>query len=311
MSSLRAQQVTISKGERQVLREVSLQLEANRKVALVGETGSGKSTLLRTLAGLEQPHAGEVWLGREKIKGPADTLVPGHPKIAYLSQHFELPRFVRVEQALDYANRWSETEAQQLYEVCRIDHLMSRKTDQLSGGERQRVALARLLSTAPEWLLLDEPFSNLDRLHKMMLKQALVEITSQWNISCVLVSHEPADTLSWADELLVMKEGTLLQQDTTLQVYRYPADNYVAGLLGSFTALSEAGRKDFGISDNRLFFRPEDFYIAAEGVPGTVIEEIFYGGYAETVIDCAHDRVTTRTTPGQVQTGQKVYVQLR
>ncbi len=294
-----------------MLREVSLQLEANRKVALVGETGSGKSTLLRTLAGLEQPQAGEVWLGDEKIQGPADTLVPGHPKIAYLSQHFELPRFVRVEQALDYANRWSQTEAQQLYEVCRIDHLMDRKTDQLSGGERQRVALARLLTMAPEWLLLDEPFSNLDRLHKTMLKQALMEITSQWNISCVLVSHEPADTLSWADVLLVMKEGTLRQQDTTQQVYRYPVDSYVAGLLGSYTALSEAGRKVFRVSDNRFFFRPEDFYIATEGVPGTVAEDKFYGGYAETVIDCAHDRVTIRTAPGQVQIGQKVHVQLR
>ncbi|MFZ5971736.1 MAG: ABC transporter ATP-binding protein [Bacteroidota bacterium] len=311
MAALRAHQIFKSKGDRQVLRHVDVQLEANRKVALVGETGSGKSTLLRTLAGLEQPDQGEVWLGDEKVRGPADTLVPGHPKIAYLSQHFELPKFVRVEQALAYASQRSAADAHELYAACRIDHLMERKTDQLSGGERQRVALARLLSTAPDWLLLDEPFSNLDRPHKMLLKSVLEDITTRWSISCVLVSHEPADTLSWADVLLVMKEGTIRQHDHIQHVYRYPADAYVAGLLGSFTELSAAGRAAFQVADQRVFFRPEDFSVASEGVPGKVAGVVFYGSHEEALIDCAHDRVVVRTAPQQVQTGQAVHLQLR
>src|SRR5215216_1937996 len=130
-----------------ILKEITFSQKKLQKIAVAGETGSGKSTLLKIIAGLIQPDTGAILLGNEKVKGPAERLVPGHPHIAYLSQNFELPHSLRVEQVLEYANLLSNQSASELYEVCQISHLLKRKTNELSGGERQRIALAKLLIT--------------------------------------------------------------------------------------------------------------------------------------------------------------------
>ena len=176
MSFLEVQNINIREERNFALREICFTQQVLQKIAIAGETGSGKSTLLQIIAGLVQPDSGEVLLEGTRVIGPAETLVPGHPGIAYLSQQFELPPFLRVEQVLDYANTFPEAEAKTLYRLCQIDHLLTRRTNQLSGGERQRIALAKLLLGAPRLLLLDEPFSNLDLAHKNVLKTVIREI---------------------------------------------------------------------------------------------------------------------------------------
>src|ERR1700738_5338245 len=122
----------IRKGEGRdaMLKETSFSQQKGWKIAIAGESGSGKSTLLKIIAGLVQPDAGEVVFDGGKVKGPYERLIPGHPGIAYLSQHFELRNSYRVEEVLGYANLLSDEEAGTLYEVCRIGHLLKRKTDQ-------------------------------------------------------------------------------------------------------------------------------------------------------------------------------------
>src|SRR5690349_14976068 len=186
---------------------VNFSLPKGRKLVVAGETGSGKTTLLKTIAGLAQADKGKVLFEGQRVLGPAEKLIPGHGGIAYLSQEFELPQHLRIEQVLEYANELPEAEAIALFRVCRIDHLMKRKTHQLSGGERQRIALAKLLIGAPRLLLLDEPFSNLDIIHKELLKSVIRDIGQKLGITCMLVSHDPMDTLSWAEEILVIKDG--------------------------------------------------------------------------------------------------------
>src|SRR6478752_3027013 len=105
------------------------------------------------------------------------------------------------------ASRIPGTIAKTVFEVCRISHLLKRKTDQLSGGEKQRIALARVLISYPKLLILDEPFSNLDLIHKNVLKSIIDDIGTQLQITCILASHDPLDTLSWADEMLVLRNG--------------------------------------------------------------------------------------------------------
>ena len=144
------------------LRDITFTQNKLEKVGLAGETGAGKSTLLKLIAGLLQPDGGELVFERKKVAGPADQLVPGHPGIAFLSQHFELQKSLRVEQVLAYSNKLSDREAHRLYRVCQIDHLLKRRTDELSGGEKQRVAICRLLISLPRLLLLDEPLANAD-----------------------------------------------------------------------------------------------------------------------------------------------------
>jgi ABC-type sugar transport system ATPase subunit len=262
-----------------VLQDVSFTIDKGQRLAIAGATGSGKSSLMRCIAGLTQPHAGAVYFGGEKVLGPDEKLIPGHPKIAYLSQQFELRNHYRIEELLEYANQLEDEEAQELYAICRIDHLMKRENIQVSGGERQRIALARLLVQKPELLLLDEPFSNLDLHHKTLLKEVLAHAEQDLGLTIVLVSHEPSDILAWADTLLVLQEGRIAQQGTPEALYRQPADSYVAGLLGPYnkiearTALADALTNGKG-----GVLRPEDLLVhASKGFPVTVLHAAFLG----------------------------------
>src|SRR5690606_32752154 len=113
-------------------------------------------------------------------------------------------------------------------------HLLTRRTDELSGGERQRIALAKLLITSPQLLLLDEPFSNLDMMHRIVLKKVLKKISKQLSITCILVSHEPSDVLAWADKVIVIRNGIIVQKGTPKNIYTCPVDEYTAGLFGPY-----------------------------------------------------------------------------
>ncbi|UOQ78683.1 ATP-binding cassette domain-containing protein [Hymenobacter sp. 5516J-16] len=267
-----------------------------------------------------QPTAGEVWLEDARVKGPAEQLMPGHPGIAYLSQQFELPKFLRVEQVLRYANKLPEAAAQRLYEVCRINHLALRRTDQLSGGERQRIALARLLLSSPKLLLLDEPFSNLDMGHKRLLKAVIQDLGDQLGITCTLISHDPLDTLSWADEILVLQEGRLVQQGPPARVYQQPASEYVAGLFGGYNLLTGAAAKALLAASGqslaagqRLLIRPEALAVAEAGpigVAGRVTAVRFFGSYSELDVRLGKSVVTSRVTENRFGPGQLVHVRL-
>ncbi|MFT4024094.1 MAG: ATP-binding cassette domain-containing protein, partial [Flavihumibacter sp.] len=199
-------------GNRKVVDNVSFDSPRFRRLAIAGETGSGKTSLLKLIGGLLQPAAGSVYFENKRVPGAEEKLIPGHPNIAYLSQHFELHNNYRVYDLLDYANRLEGSLPQHVLSVCRVDHLLQRKTDQLSGGERQRVALARQLLRGPRLLLLDEPFSNLDGLHRDQLWEVLDDMEQQLGCSCLLVSHDPADSLAWAEDIIVLQEGRPVQR---------------------------------------------------------------------------------------------------
>jgi ABC-type sugar transport system ATPase subunit len=281
----------LSKQERgnYVVHDVSFVQETLQKIAITGETGSGKTTLLKIIAGLVQADDGTVLFENIRVKGPLEKLIPGHAGIAILSQHFELRNNYRVEEELESKNLLTDEEANRIYTVCRINHLLKRRTDQLSGGERQRIVLARLLTTRPRLLLLDEPFSNLDAVHKSIIKSVLADISSELHISCILVSHDAPDVLSWADHILVMQAGQIIQQGTPLTIYRQPVNEYCAGLFGEYNLLPGESKKMFTGSstllkeNKQLMVRPEFFHIHKsaneETVSGIVQALHFWGSY--------------------------------
>ena len=185
MVLLKVSEVTKQQNGNVVLQGISFTQKQFQKIAIVGESGSGKSTLLKVIGGLAQPDTGDVLFENKHVDGPNEKLIPGHPKIAYLSQHFELRNNYRVEEILEYANKLSNKEAQRLYEICHISHLLKRKTDQVSGGEKQRIAMARLLIGSPKLFLLDEPFSNLDVLHRNTLRKVIHDMGEKLKITSV------------------------------------------------------------------------------------------------------------------------------
>ena len=317
MSILRVEGISKQEGGTSILRGISFIQERLQKVAIAGATGSGKTTLLKIIAGLAQPDTGEVLFKNKRVTGPAEQLIPGFPGIAYLSQHFELRNNYRVEEVLQYANILSETRAAALYEVCRISHLLRRKTDQLSGGERQRIALARLLTTSPGLLLLDEPFSNLDPMHTDILKSVIRDIGEKLAITCMLVSHDPQDTLPWADEILVLEDGQVRQKGSPEQIYRQPVNEYVAGLFGNYNVIGPAAAAVLSIASGIAvapgIFRPEDFKITKEdngGVKGEVSRVSFAGRFYEVEVLLPGFSITASTSFGQFVKGEGVYLQI-
>ena len=304
-----------------VLQGITFRQQAGQKLALAGESGTGKSTLLQIIAGLIQPSVGEVRVHGSRVRGPAETLVPGHPGVAYLTQNSALPHSLRVEQVLRYANKRPESEAQGLYELCRIDHLVDRRTDQLSGGEQQRVALARLLLGEPELLLLDEPFSNLDRVHKRQLQAIIEELGTRLGITCLLVSHDPTDTLAWADEILVLHRGRVVQQGPPAHIYHRPVDEYTAALFGDYNLVR--GRDHHALipativprkskrPEKVLLVRPEQFRLGdinGEGLTGIVWAVRFLGSYYEVEINLPETVVRVQVVATALTVGDAVRV---
>ncbi len=220
---------------------------------------------------------------------------------------------------LEYANQLSEEAAATLYDICQISHLLKRRTNQLSGGEKQRIALAKLLITSPRLLLLDEPFSNTDMVHKKLLKSVIGDIGSKLKISCIMVSHDPLDTLSWADEVLVMKDGEVIQQGGAQDIYKQPTTEYTAGLFGTYNLLSHSMARLFtntrptGKRHQKLFLRPEDIHIslaAGAGIEATVKEILFYGSYYEVEVLVGKSRITVRMTGPAPTKDDTIYLTL-
>ena len=281
MSFLTATGIRKQENGEWVLKGINFSQEKHQQIAIVGASGSGKSTLLKIVAGLMQTDEGEVRFEGTRVKGPHERLLPGEPGIAYLSQHYELRLNYRVEQVLEYANKMTDDEADELYSICRINHLMKRRTDQLSGGEKQRVAMARLLIGNPTLFLLDEPFSNLDYSHKEILKTVIMEIGEKLDLTCLLVSHDPQDTLSWADEILVVKDGLIVQKGTPIDVYNHPVDEYTAALFGPYNLVDAKVLELTG--EEQAFIRPENLQFAYKsGIKG-IVEAVDYMGSAYEV----------------------------
>lgn len=273
-------------GNRLAVDHVSFRMQQEQKIAIAGETGSGKTTLLKMIGGFIQPDSGEVLFEEKKVPGPLEQLIPGHPSIAYLSQHFELRNNYAVHELLEMASKLEETEAQKIFSVCQVEHLLQRRTNELSGGEKQRIVLAMQLIKKPKLLLLDEPFSNLDAIHERTIQQVIHDVCEQFHTSCILVSHDGKDVLSWADMILVMKEGQLIQSGTPQEIYHQPSTLYCAGLFGSYNVLPPVLLQQLQLTASTQIacIRPEKIQITSSGIAAIVQQVRFYGMYEQLFV---------------------------
>lgn len=226
------------------VQHIHFTLEKGQILTLTGESGSGKTTLLKIIAGLIEADQGKVYLNGEWVKGPSRRLVPGHPDIKMVHQHYELSPNLNVRQNImrilsAYVKEYQEERAAELLEICKLSHLHAHYPRELSGGERQRVALARALAEEPVLLLMDEPFSNIDLSLKSHLKHEILSILEELDITTIMVSHDPQDALSMSDQVAVMHQGKLLQMASPEEIYRQPTNTYVAQLFGPCNLLSQ------------------------------------------------------------------------
>lgn len=312
MALLEVRNIIKQQPDRIIIDNISFPQQALQKIAITGESGAGKSTLLKIISGHLQADAGTVLFNGEKVIGPEEKLLAGHKGIAYLSQHYELHNNYVVKDLIWFQVNMEEAEAGRLFDICRISHLLLRRTNQLSGGEKQRIALCMLLVKHPRLLVLDEPFSNLDPIHKNTLKAVLEDVTTRLQITCLLASHDPNDTLSWANEILVIREGRIVQQGTPKQIYYQPVNEYVAGMFGKYNVLRPTQASRFGIEAGKeLLLRPEAFTINdKDGQKGMIQKISFWGSFYEVEIILSDLKIVVRVTKNEWTNGEEVLVRL-
>lgn len=221
--------------DKPVLQGVSLALAREEILCLLGPSGCGKSTLLRVIAGLESPDQGEV-----RLRGTVITALPPHRRgIGLMFQDYALFPHLDVAGNIGYGLRMQgvptaerRTRVDALLALVNLQGYAQRTVDELSGGEQQRVALARTLAPNPALLLLDEPVANLDRLLRAELVQELRRILKTLHVATIFVTHDQEEAFALADRIAVMRDGRIVQVDAPPQLYRRPANTFVAEFLG-------------------------------------------------------------------------------
>ena len=235
---------TISKryGPVQALKDISLEVQAGSRTAVVGPSGSGKTTLLRIIAGFEQPDIGRVILDGEVLAdGPA--CVPAHKRgIGIVSQDGALFPHLSVAENIGFGFERGAPDREKrifdLLEMVELDRgMLERRPHQLSGGQQQRVALARALGRRPRLMLLDEPFSALDTGLRENMRKAVARVLQTAGITAILVTHDQGEALSFADQVAVLREGRLVQAGTPQTLYLKPRDRETALFLGDAVML--------------------------------------------------------------------------
>lgn len=230
--------VNLSKqfGEVRAVEGLNLEIKDGEFVTLLGPSGCGKSTTLYCIAGLETPTSGEILFDGQRV----DTLSPRDRDIAMVFQDYALYPHKSVYENLAFPLRMrkidSETARKKVNEVAGllgIEMLLDRRPVQLSGGQRQRVALGRAIVREPVVFLLDEPLSNLDALLRVSTRVEIKALQRQLGTTTVYVTHDQEEAMVMSDWIAVLRAGVLQQYDTPMVIYEDPANQYVAGFIGS------------------------------------------------------------------------------
>ena len=215
---------------------ISLSVEEGEFLTLLGPSGCGKSTMLRLIAGLEQPTRGQILIGDRNVT----NLRPGDRRIAMVFQSYALYPHMTVAENIASGLKLQKIPTGEIQrrvaEVAAklgLEELMERKPSHLSGGQRQRVALGRALVRQPDVFLLDEPLSNLDALLRERVRAELKQLFAATNTPVAYVTHDQTEAMTLSTKVAVLYDGTLQQLGPPQQIYTQPANQFVAGFVGS------------------------------------------------------------------------------
>lgn len=230
-----------------ILENIGFEIKKGTHLSLIGESGCGKSSLLKIVYGLLDCDNGTFFWNDIQILGPKYHLVPGMPFMKYLAQDFDLMPFITVgENVGKFLSNFYPIEKQHridellnLVEMSEFKHI---KAKFLSGGQMQRVALARVLAQEPEVLLLDEPFSHIDNFRKNDLRRKIFTYLKEKQITTIVASHDINDVLSFSDEIIVLKDKTILEKATPKELYNNPKHKYSAALFGDVNEIELEGK---------------------------------------------------------------------
>jgi multiple sugar transport system ATP-binding protein len=236
MGSLTISNVTKTFGSTEVLKGINIDIADGEFLILVGPSGCGKSTLMNTIAGLEEVTTGQLLLAGEDVteRSPKDR------DIAMVFQSYALYPTMNVARNISFGlemrgvpKRERDQRVQEVSTLLQINHLLDRKPSQLSGGQRQRVAMGRALARSPRVYLFDEPLSNLDAKLRVEMRTEIKKLHKRLGTTIVYVTHDQIEAMTLADRIAVMKDGVVQQLGTPNEIYDNPANQFVAGFMGS------------------------------------------------------------------------------
>ncbi len=285
-------------GDKTAIVDVSWQASSGRTVCLLGHSGCGKTTLLRLIAGIERPTGGRILIDGEEVSGPARFVAPEQRRIGLVFQDYALfPHLTVLDNVLfglrgrdRSANRAT---AMQALERVHMAHHAGSYPHTLSGGEQQRVALARALAPQPRLVLMDEPFSNLDRRLRDRVRDETMALLRDSGTTTVIVTHDPEEALRIADQIVLLHDGRVEQSGAPEQVWHRPASLFAARFFSDLNEIparchhgnvtTPFGR--FATPDHadgahlRLCLRPHDLRLTTRSgaVRGRVTERLFLG----------------------------------
>ncbi len=233
--------------DNEILKSVAFSVNTGSHLSVIGESGCGKSTLLKLIYGLIDCDHGEIFWNDIQVLGPKFHLVPGMPFMKYLAQDFDLMPFITVgENVGKFLSNFYPKEKQhridELLELVEMTEFKHIKAKFLSGGQMQRVALARVLAQEPEVLLLDEPFSHIDNFRKNDLRRKIFTYLKEKQITTIVASHDINDVLSFSDEVIVLKDKTILEKAPPKELYFHPKHKYTAALFGEVNEIQVDGK---------------------------------------------------------------------
>lgn len=258
-----------------VISDITFSLKKGKNLALIGESGCGKSTLLKLIYGLFDLDEGTIFWNDQVVLGPKYNLIPGMQYMKYLAQDFDLMPYITVAENVGkyLSNFFPEKKQERIFELLEIVEMTEYanvKAQFLSGGQMQRVALARVLALEPEVLLLDEPFSHIDNFRKNSLRRNIFKYLKEKQITTIIATHDSTDVLSFADAMIVMKNGGIVNKGLVNQVYNEPKDFYTASLFGDVNEIVLNGKKQF--------IYPHQFIITEKSDLKVTVKKAYYKG---------------------------------
>ncbi len=290
---------------------VSLSIGDGEFMVLVGPSGCGKSTTLRMIAGLEAATSGEIYFGDRLVT----ELEPRERNVAMVFQNYALYPHKTVYENIAFGLKMRSIGKEEVDKRVRraaamlgLEELLRRKPRQLSGGQMQRVALGRALVRQPDVFLLDEPLSNLDAKLRVRMREEIARLHREIGVSTIYVTHDQVEAMTLGSRICVMKDGRIQQVGTPLEVYDRPANQFVAGFIGSPEMNFVAGRLGGGAfravglalplsrrvadGETTLGIRPEHLALAEDSESGgvriaarvTLVEQM--GAQTLLVTDC-------------------------
>ena len=307
--TIRARGLTKTYGDILALNEFNLDVWEGSLLTLLGPSGCGKTTALRVIAGFESA-TGTVDIRGRKVLGDSVFVPPEQRRVGMVFQDYALFPHMSVARNVGYGLKRGvdQKRIDEVLELVGLTGLGERMPNELSGGQQQRVALARAMAPAPDVVLLDEPFSNLDANLRDRVRRELKLILTEARTTAVLVTHDQEEALATSDLVAVMYQGHVVQFDSPAALYTRPADPWVAEFLGDADVLAATGHR--GYADTMLgrfktdlrgpvvvVVRPEDVQLSMGEAPNAVVANTEFFG---------HDQLVTVALPGGTRVRSRI-----